>query len=363
MPKTESGEPTTATDSSNVLTSSDLEAIRASDLHIDTDNEDDEDLDSDGRADADEDFDKPDGTESEGEGSEEDGDDEDGDDDLDEDLDEDLDSDEPDRLKLDPKVKAALPKEIAKRFEEQAKGLEKVQKQLAQNIKTFNDYVSWDNALANKATAADALKTLATHVAQQHGLDLVEVLGLKATTPAAAKTETKASEALDGIEFKYDTDKELAEQLNSRFEKMLGTAVAQAKEDAKREALESLGVDPKDLKGLLDQNRSAAQERAFAEHIKAITPTVQATFKAKRQGFEVTEGMVREALEALPQFKDRPAKAVDMYFSQRITKHMLKAVNPKKGPESPKTGGIRGGVTLPKNPLEVTASDIMATMK
>lgn len=304
-------------------------AIRASDLDlegIDNDDPQDDDDDSEEQEETSE-------TESEDETADEESEEEETEED-----------DEPslaEKLKLDDNVRKRLSKEQVKRYDDQVKGLAKFERQLGERGDHYNQLVSWENSLGVKETAADALKQLATFAAQQHGFDLAELFGLESK---AVERSTAKPTSEGWAEAGYDSPKEMEldlanQELTLRLEKL-----------------------EKKIGGFEGESKAAKEKREFADYVESRAPKAIKFLQGKYDGWTPTKTMIAEAVQALPQFKDTPGKATAMYFADKLAAHMATGKTKKapKGPETPSAIG-REGRTLPDDPLQWKASDILAS--
>jgi hypothetical protein len=243
------------------------------------------------------------------------------------------DEDKPTRLIAPEEIAAAMPPELKKRAEQWAAGVEKIEKRneeatrkLVSNIDTWNRLVPIENALANRETAPAMLRQIVDHVARAHGLDVHELLGSKPS---------------EEFEFEYEADKKLVELAEKRM-------------------MARLGVDPSQIKGLLAEKQHRESREAFERHLDEVAPLAIRRLK-KFDGMDVTREMVSEAIRNLPQLRNEPAKAVRMWFTdQRAEARAAQATRKApRGPEALRTVG-RQPRDLPKDPMEVKASDILA---
>jgi len=245
------------------------------------------------------------------------------------------------KLKLDDNVRKRLSKEQAKRYDDQVKGLAKFERQLGERGDHYNKLVSWENSLGVKETAADALKQLVTFTAQQHGFDLAELFGLQ----AKASEREEAKPTSEGwAEAGYDSPKEMELDLKA---KELQTRL---------DALE------KKFGGIEGESKAAKEKREFEQYIETRAPKAISFLQGKYDGWTVTKEMISEAVQAFPQFKDKPGKATAMYFADSLARHMAtgRVKKAPRGPETPTTIG-REGKTLPSDPLKIRASDILGS--
>jgi hypothetical protein len=188
----------------------------------------------------------------------------------------------------------------------------------------------WNAALANEQTAGPALNSLIEYVAKGLGTTREELLGLSVPDKEAPKTPTgnipRQLLNEEGDDFAYETDKamytEVVQPLQSELAALKGelAEIRQERERAKAEA----------------------ESKAFAQ--KALSD-VQKRVNSRYPGFEVTEEMLANAVQAFPQYKDKPAKAVEAAYTEQIIRSQVASKRTKapKGPEMMQSSVTRGG--------------------
>lgn len=292
----------------------------------------------------DSDEDSEDEDDSEGDDGEEDDEDEteEEDDEDDEDADA-LDDDEDDRFALDPDVVEALPEKARTRLEQQIKGLRKIEKRVqtaAPKIEAFDSMIA---SLDDPERVSEVLRHIANTAATHHGKTVAALLGLAPGQSAAAAGEGEFDTS-NFAEEGYDSPGEMLAYLRGK---------AESKQELDRE------LAP--LKEIQKERQEAAQKAALKAYAEKRAPGVAERIAKTHSGFSVTPDMVAEAVTAFPQLKEKPTRAVEAHFSRAISKHVAarQTERARRGPESPKSSGRASGFQLPKNPLEVTAADLI----
>ena len=280
--------------------------------------------------------------------SESDEDDESEDDESEIDPDSDDDDDEentPSTLALDPKIAGKLPADVVERYNQQAKGIEKRAAQVADAetkvvgiTETWNNIVQWENALASPKDAPTAVKALLDGIAASHNWtreQLAEYVGLSAS-------DSSGQPEWERLGFEFESEYKV---------------YLRAKADAVKES----GIDPEILREFKTERERLANEKAFNAHVAEIAPAVIQRLSVKDNGWKVTPEMISEALQILPQFRGEPMKAVRMVHYRSLAKHYAQSgvEAAPRGPERIKSRGTKG-VSLPSDPMAVTASMILA---
>jgi hypothetical protein len=267
--------------------------------------------------------------EAEDEPAETDEDDTDTDDESEEDTDEladepSEDSDDEDedseRFALDPEVAKALPEKERKRLEEQIKGLRKRDTQIRESEERLTVLDSYMSAFSDPVQAGKAVKQLTDAVLAQHGLTTAEVFGFD-----------QGEGVPDWQRAGYDSPGEfkLAQKLD---------AIERERNDEKL-------------------------ARAQRAHFDEVAPKIIKRIANRDSGWTVNREMIETAIASLPQFKDKPEKAVQMYYSDERAKHYA-GLSTKKAPKGPEAFPANGRtpMTMPTDPSKITASHILANL-
>lgn len=241
------------------------------------------------------------------------------------------------RLTLDDKVREADP-EAGKRWDQQVKGLEKIEKRLKADESSFNAWMGVDMALSHSVEAARAqLQHLATVTARVLKTTPEELLGV-----ATKQTEEKG-EGKSKYGFEFDSEDAIYEK---------------AKEDAKNELKTELGLDAALLKKLAEREAAAEQEKADKEWLDTKGKAVIARIE-KKEGWKPDPALVLKAKREYPDiFKTDPFLALkktdpDAYFASR-------SKTTKKTPPDVVESATSRGITLPDNPLDYSAAHALA---
>jgi hypothetical protein len=238
-------------------------------------------------------------------------------DDEDEGDDEDLPLSE--TLTLDDNVREKFPEE-AKRWDQQVKGLSKIEKRLKGEETNLNTWMSVDSALADKKTAPEAARKLAKIVADRHGMTVHELLGVDATT-------------------QDDDDKLYSDD---------DTVVAKAS----KAALDAFKSDPDYSEWLAEKEKgkqATAEKEWFDRRGGAIVARVEKTV-----GWKPTERMVLEARREFPEvFREDALKALKKAFPDDYLKSQTKPT--KKTPPDIVESATSKGFTIPDDPMEYSA--------
>jgi hypothetical protein len=240
---------------------------------------------------------------------------------------------------------AKLSPELKKRWEQQWKGVVKRESRLQEAEKRFEALASYEQAFADRATAAEAVRSLAEQLAKIHGQDVAEYLG---GPEAAQQTYSEGDEPWVREGFQYEGE---------------WKAYRRAKEEAKRELADTYGLDQELIRDLKEERERAKSAREMDAYLDKNTSKVVNTLRVQEDGWPVTRDMVAEAVKNLPQFKEKPADAVRMWFAKDLAKHARAkaAAAYKKTPEMFDSATSRG-MDLPTDPMEYRAIHAMAEL-
>jgi hypothetical protein len=230
----------------------------------------------------------------------------------------------PELPELDSKLKEALGDnaEALELWERQWKGIAKRERRLKDSEDRVQTFAAYEQGLTNKETAPGFLNHLISVVEQQTGLTKEQLLGLTATDNGQPQWEQEG--------YYSEKELELARKQQALEAKLSSLESAEAKREQEKE--EKLWLDRQ-------------------------TPKIAKTIEGQYDGFKVTPGMVKKAIDALPQFKDEPARAVEMFFARELVKHASEktAGRHKKLPEMLDTSSAKG-FEVPSNLEEYSAA-------
>lgn len=242
------------------------------------------------------------------------------------------------------------PKEL-KRLKDAYKGLAKKDKQLAIERQNVAGLVDYGRNLMNVQTYESTLQQIASEVSQQHGVKPEYVLGniLKRLAP----TEEMKTEPVtpDDVKFDYEGDEKVYKAALQANEKRISTL----KDEAKREVLEALGVDPAEFKSVLSTLKLQQAERAEQAWVETNAPKIKAKAD-KTLGWSVTDKMIQEAHKEFPNESDL-IQALKKSFPDEYVRARTKTV-PKKGPEIV-TGSVEKSKPI-TNPADMTFAKLHA---
>jgi hypothetical protein len=243
------------------------------------------------------------------------------------------------RYKLDEAVEKALtehaPKEL-ERLQQQIKGLEKRETQIAHIEKDVPRYKSLDAAEA----AFDDPQQCRPAIAQ-----LLEFV--------ATRQETTVDSLMDDLDEIFAKRSEKGDQ-PGRQRPAAGPdpEVAQLREQL-------TDVQGK-LSALLTDKEQTQKSKDDEAYFAKVTPGTIGWLGKQYPGFNVTPEMVRDAITALPQYRESPATAVRKFFGEEIGKHIAEQAG--KRPEAPEhvssSGTSKSGRVV--DPEEYTAADAYA---
>jgi hypothetical protein len=245
---------------------------------------------------------------------------------ADEEAKEEEDSD--DLPKLDTQAREAIGDnpEALEAWDRAWKGVTKREAKVKESEDRLAGFGNVEQALMDPSTAPAVLLEIAQASAKATGLTLEQLLG----------SDNSSTQTGD---FAFDTDKKLYER-----------AVA----DAEAKVMEKLGIDPKDLQGLVSERKQAAEAQRLDDWASKATGPISAK-AAKEAGWSgITKQMVLEAAKENPKLiSENPLLALKRTFPDEYA--ASQRTESKKLPEMP-DGSSAKGYTIPTNPLEYTAA-------
>lgn len=242
------------------------------------------------------------------------------------------------------------PAEQEKRWRQIWKGIRSKERKLAdkeQQYAAVEDRVTgllgWMNGFDSPSTAIQQFKSLASQLKSVHGLTDDQLFGYQAT----ATRSTDESEDYEQAGFSYESDYQVYER---------------AKADAKREIEESLRPYLAEIDSLRKMRAEQEEKAQFEQFVAKASAKAIKVIAAEDNGWRVTPQMVSEAIRQLPQFKDNPAKAVRMLYSDERAAHKaaVAAQASTRGPELLPATQSRGYQL--KSPDEYTIADAMSDL-
>lgn len=249
--------------------------------------------------------------------------------------DEDEDESDDDLPQLDAKAKEAIGDNPAalEAWERAWKGVKKREDKLAASEQHYSGLVGVEQALSDPAHAKATLRAIIDATAKHLGKTAEELLG-------ADNSSTSTGE------FEYASDAKLYQK-----------AVTDAKAQAKAEIMDALGIDPKDLQGLVKERNSARQAEAMDKWADTALPVIT-NKAAKEVGWNgVTKQMILEAAKDYPALiKSDPLKALKKTFPDEYAASRQKVS--KKLPDMLDSSNSVGH-TNPVDPLDYTAAHAM----
>ena len=259
-------------------------------------------------------------------------------------------------FKLDERVLDALKDhpDLAKRAKEQFKGLAKKEKQLSEREQNLAGLIHYGQRLADANSFEDTIAQIVNEMAQHHGRPAQEIATRLASrlTPSAPVEEEKPS-------FEVESDYKVFDAAKTAAEKIADAKANQAKEQAKQELLEALGVKPDEFRALMDEVKAKRAQEAENAWVEKHAPAIIAKAE-KAEGWKgVTKQMVLQAKKEFPNEEDH-VKALKKAFPDRYAKARLAAQSQKKGPEMTPTATSARGKTPAKPLHEWTTADIIA---
>lgn len=232
------------------------------------------------------------------------------------------------KLALSDNIREKFPEE-AKRWDQQVKGLQKLEKRLSDNADAFDGYTRLDAALQDKKTAPEAFKAMAKFIAEKTELSIEDLLGV-------ATTQDDDKDPTSKYGLSHASDDKVVDLLMKKV-------------------VEDLGVDPALLKDLKSEHEQKKQNEAdktwFQQKGSAILAKVE-----KTAGWKVTQEQVIGAKNEYPDlFKSDPILALKKHDPDSYEARKKPAK--REGQPDMLKGTTGKGPVLPENPLEWTARD------
>lgn len=219
---------------------------------------------------------------------------------------------------LDSKIREALGDnaDAIALWERQWKGIVKREKRLAKDEVGFQTFQAYERAFSDPDTAKQAFDSLGEALSKQYGWD----------SPTSPQEEASDKD-WEAAGFYSEKEYELHQKQQKLDERL-----------AKFEEAE----------------RRRTEERQLQGWVNATAQKVAKQVAGRYDGFEVTPAMLKEAVENLPQLRDKPVEAVTKWFAQELYAHgQGKASRSKRMPEMP-TSAKAKGFDIPDNPEDIT---------
>lgn len=255
---------------------------------------------------------------------------------------------------LDPELEAlfaANPK-AKEAWDAQVQGLETARETLLNERKEFessrDSLLSWGDALGNPESWQAAYKDLGEQLANHYGVDARSLAG----SMLAAKP-TQEYPFAPGV-----TQMQEGDELYQRLGYESPTEMHQAKEIQELRAMQQETL--KTLQGLKNGQVQPAESKRQAELGDKVTREISGVkkhFEREHKGFNVTENMLRNALDEFPD--KAPAVAVELAYAKSILRFREKQLvkRTERGPELIPTGHAKG--TREKSAEEFTFRDAL----
>lgn len=205
------------------------------------------------------------------------------------------------------------------------KGVQKIvarakakESELSELLPRVHQMDAWGQSLGNPTQVGDAFRDLAHKLAAFHNMPVEQLLG---SVPGAQNDGDDWENAGFDSPGEYRAKKSAVQEIDSKYGPLL-----------------------KELELMREERKQSAEKQAFATELDRVAPRVIKLLAKADNGWTVTKDQVGEAIRALPQFKDNPAKAVQMYFSEDRVKHYAKLASqgtrkPEMAPQNRKTNG------------------------
>jgi hypothetical protein len=226
--------------------------------------------------------------------------------------------DEDEVPELDSAIRAALGDnaDALALWERQWKGIVKREKRLQKDEAGLTAYKSYEQALADPNTARQTYEQLGKALSEHHKWD-------SPTTPQAEQPEGawEAAGFYSEKEYELHQNQQKLDERLARFE---------------------------------EAERKRTEERQFQGWVNATAQKVAKQVAGRFDGFEVTPAMLKEAVENLPQLRDKPVEAVTKWYAKELYANgQGRASRSKRMPEMPTSAKARG-MDIPDNPEDFT---------
>ena len=232
--------------------------------------------------------------------------------------------DEPDlaaKLALDEEVASQLPPEVAKRYQEQVKGLAKKHRQLNETVDQVGFVIDYALGLSKPETRNETLSKILAETAELHKTTpeaLISELGFQAPTPEPA-------------EFEYETDAIVHDK---------------AVDTATKKVFETLGASPDEVKALLGLLRETKADKETQEWLKTNASPIKAAAAKTVPGWEPTDEQILSSKKRFP--SEKPLQALKMAFPDDYAKAVAGAKKePKKVPTLHDTAQTKTPIPIP----------------
>lgn len=219
---------------------------------------------------------------------------------------------------------------LLKRAQDYEKGVKKLINRVKEKESELGDLTNlaeWNKALSDPETVKPALTHLVKELSKMYNLDVYDLV-------LDAQDNTQS--------FTPDTS-----DIN---------ALVEAKVQEKLKAYEE------DLGYVRQKKQKEETESALQNYLKAVATKTIKEIASADNGWQIDEGMIREAVQALPNLIKDPVKAVRAYYSdERLAHYQRVGRTDKKGPTLTTQSNV--GYNLPKDPSKISALDIMKMLE
>ena len=219
---------------------------------------------------------------------------------------------------------------LLKRAQDYEKGVKKLINRVKEKESELGDLTNlaeWNRALSDPETVKPALTHLVKELSKMYNLDVYDII-----LDAQDNTQSFTPDASD---------------IN---------ALVEAKVQEKLKAYEE------DLGYVRQKKQKEETESALQNYLKAVSTKTIKEIASADNGWQIDEGMIREAVQALPNLIKDPVKAVRSYYSdERLAHYQKVGRTDKKGPTLTTQSNV--GYNLPKDPSKISALDIMKMLE
>ena len=211
---------------------------------------------------------------------------------------------------------------LLKRAQDYEKGVKKLINRVKEKESELGDLTNlaeWNRALSDPETVKPALTHLVKELSKMYNLDVYDII-----LDAQDNTQSFTPDASD---------------IN---------ALVEAKVQEKLKAYEE------DLGYVRQKKQKEETESALQNYLKAVSTKTIKEIASADNGWQIDEGMIREAVQALPNLIKDPVKAVRSYYSdERLAHYQKVGRTDKKGPTLTTQSNV--GYNLPKDPSKISA--------